>query len=111
MTRERRLAVQMWREIAERIKSGDKKFSVMLYKAEFCQKHGLTWLNNCYFCQYASEFCYSGEGGIILNCDRCPLKSCEKGSMYDEVLNSRRGKSHKMAVKIADILEGVKNEV
>lgn len=78
MTRERRLAVQMWREIAEKIKNSGRAFDVTQFKFEFCKNHNLNWLNHCYLCQYASKFCYGENEEIILNCNRCPLKFCEK---------------------------------
>ena len=64
MTRERKLAIQMWQEIVDKCKAGDN-FSVVMLKMEFCKKHNLHWLNDCYFCQYCDS------------CSSCPLGSCE----------------------------------
>jgi len=50
MTKERRLAIQMWEEIAQRDPD-----SVNLYKKDFCCKHDLDWKNDCWFCQYVRQ--------------------------------------------------------
>lgn len=71
MTRERRLAIQMWEEVKERLPEWYlyDKYSLALvlqtYKRQFCADHGLNWAYNCWFCQY-----------IRPGCKRCPLQSC-----------------------------------
>ena len=62
MTKERRLAIQMWQEIVNKCRSGDN-FSVIQFKDEFCKEHNLVWVNSCYFCQYYP-------------CSKCPLYNC-----------------------------------
>lgn len=50
MTRERRLAIQMWEEISQQ-----QSDSIATYKADFCREHGLDWKNSCWFCQYVRQ--------------------------------------------------------
>lgn len=78
MTRERKLAIQMWQEIKDIIihypymTAGN----IQHYKAEFCVKHNLVWTCDCWFCQY------------IPNCRYCPLWSCAGlGSGADSLYN------------------------
>ena len=88
MTKERRLAIQMWQEIVDKCKAGD-------YKADFCKKHGLDWLDNCYFCDY------------FVLCSKCPLDDkCVQ--VYRKVAFKHDVKS---AETILNVLKGVKNEV
>ena len=63
MTKERRLAIQMWEEIVVKCKSGEP-FNVSRFKEAFCKEHNLTWVNNCYYCQY------------FQCCTTCPLVNC-----------------------------------
>ena len=64
MTKERRLAIQMWQEIVNKCKAGED-FNVAQFKDDFCKEHHLNWTSNCYFCQYCRS------------CSECPLdKNC-----------------------------------
>ena len=89
MTRERKLAIQMWQEIVDKCKAGDN-FSVVMFKMEFCKKHKLNWLNGCYFCNYFDT------------CSKCPLDAkCEQVyrkvfvnhdvASAEKILNALRG--------------------
>lgn len=60
MTKQRRLAIQMWQEIVDKCRTSDD-FNLDDYKADFCKKHGLNWFANCYFCNYFNP------------CSKCPL--------------------------------------
>ena len=94
MTKQRRFAIQMWQEIVDKCKAGDD-FYLGDYKADFCKKHGLDWLNNCYFCNYFDL------------CLKCPLDAkCVQ--VYREVAFKHDVKS---AETILNVLKGVKNEV
>ena len=63
MTKEIRLAIQMWEEIVDKCKAGED-FNVAQFKEDFCKEHNINWTSNCYFCQY-------------LLCFECPLdKNC-----------------------------------
>ena len=88
MTKERRLAIQMWEEIVKKCQSGED-FNVARFKNDFCKEHSLSWANRCYFCQYCR--C----------CSNCPLVSCiliypkicieHDVSLAIEVLNALKG--------------------
>lgn len=71
MTKQRRLAIQMWQEIADKCRSGED-FNLVDYKTDFCKKHGLKWLANCYFCNYFDR------------CEKCPLDD-KCGQVYCKV--------------------------
>jgi hypothetical protein len=53
MTKERRLAIQMWEQIVEALEQGkrDTKYARVI-KDGFCEEHNLNWKCNCWFCQY-----------------------------------------------------------
>lgn len=88
MTKQRRLAIQMWQEIVDKCRAG-YNFSVAVFKMEFCRKHNLDWVNNCYFCQYCRA------------CSKCPLDDCmsichKVHEQYDvesaeQILNALKG--------------------
>lgn len=57
MTKERRLAIEMWEQIVEALEQGrrDTKYArpiASVIKEEFCEEHKLEWKCNCWFCQY-----------------------------------------------------------
>lgn len=119
MTRERRLAVQMWREIAQGIRDKTIRYSgdMVQYKFSFCDRHELCWDRGCYFCQYCRD------------CRRCPLfRHSEEiecgyiGNPYGKLrwvtkeLYSSDPKRYcytdehaRCADEIADVLQGAKN--
>ena len=81
MTKERRIAIQMWKRIktllprwyaSDRNTVGDK---VLMYKHKFCSRKKVTWIYDCWLCHYV------GHIGVSVQCRRCPLKSCN--STYD----------------------------
>lgn len=93
MTKERRLAVQMWREIAECIRSGNIKFisDIVNYKRDFCVRHCLDWPFNCYMCKYHKQNFMNGSRkpfgcfGCLLY-ERCGFVNCsERGNPYSEL--------------------------
>ena len=62
MTKERRLAILMWEEVARQLESSpDKYVDAIKIKRDFCSKHGLKWKCDCWFCEYIKE------------CSKCPL--------------------------------------
>ena len=92
MTKQRRLAIQMWQEIVDKCRARDD-FNLVEFKKEFCKEHNLHWINNCYFCQY-------------FLCSECPLdKNC---FLYEEVYSKHDVAS---ATVILNTLKGVKNEI
>lgn len=72
MTKERRLAIQMWRKIREIVRRRGRlipSWELHLIKKEFCEEHGIKWWHNCWFCQYLRNNKEAhGEG-----CQYCPL--------------------------------------
>ena len=75
MTKERRLAIEMWTGIRDMLTSYDTvpRSDILLYKYNFCKQHSLNWSNNCWFCKY------------IPRCNKCPLKRCSDG-LYETAL-------------------------
>lgn len=71
MTRERKLAIQMWEEVKRQLPGWCKEYPWAVAdflhhsKIDFCEQNGLLWQFDCWFCQY------------INNCDKCPLRSCD----------------------------------
>lgn len=63
MTKERRLAIQMWEQIKAEL-ARDPKVNIVGLKINFCSEHGLVWFCNCWLCQY------------IPHCEDCPLSGC-----------------------------------
>lgn len=119
MTRERRLAIQMWEEIkkavidAERPSDIDVTFIAEL-KYKFCTIYRLNWSHGCWFCKYVRYHDeIHGEG-----CQRCPLSDGHKGAIlgidsgccenaYSRVLNARQRKTKlKACDEIIRILNG-----
>ena len=93
MTKERKLAIQMWQEIVNKCKSGEQ-FDVDSFKKSFCEKHRLNWYNDCYFCQHFMCFF------------TCPLNDCSP--LYDNVRDKHDVIS---AEKILNTLRGGKGNV
>lgn len=82
MTKERRLAIEMWKGIRNILSACEcfAGFDVQKYKREFCTEHDLEWEHGCWFCQY------------IPRCSKCPLGNCDSYSDYDDVVNDRLSK-------------------
>lgn len=80
MTKERKLAIEMWKGIRDGIQNSfvkDDGFSVTTYKENFCKDRNLNWRNDCWFCQYIKE------------CSKCPLGYCnDSGTLYYTVNNN-----------------------
>jgi len=87
MTKERRLAIKMWKDIRDMISTSDglTSASVVNYKEIFCKERKLQWLNNCWFCQY------------IPICNMCPLVSCGFSSSYEVTVSEFRSKDVRIA--------------
>lgn len=74
MTKERKLAIQMWEEIAQQHPD-----SVYEYKDSFCKEHDLDWQNDCWLCQYVRQDYRadlpSREGFLTgyNRCQKCPI--------------------------------------
>ena len=86
MTKERRLAIEMWEHIKKEL-SNDPDVNIVKLKREFCAQHELNWENCCWFCTY------------IPNCASCPLNGCID---YARVLDER--KSLKVRLDACDVI-------
>jgi len=70
MTKERKLAIQMWEEIKNQLPYWNDAPTLIAnkvkrFKGNFCTGHHLYWDNCCWLCEYFKE-----------NCAKCPLRSC-----------------------------------
>ena len=119
MTRERRLAIQMWETIRAHIRDAKRPSDINLdfivrFKYGFCADHELSWMYGCWFCKYMRYHDkIHGEG-----CQRCPLSDGHKGAIigyesgccenaYNRVLNARQRKTKlKACDEIIRILNG-----
>ena len=88
MTKERKLAIQLWEEIRNKIIAKGKKFngnSVINYKSNFCKKHDINWESDCWFCNY------------IKDCNKCPNCKCLKpNGSYIIAINENLGTSSRI---------------
>ena len=119
MTRERRLAIQMWEEIRAHIKDVKRIKDIDCHKinaikTRFICDHNLQWFHGCWFCQYVRYHdTLHGEG-----CQRCPLSDGHAGAIigeesgcyknaYYRVINARQRKTKlKACDEIIRILNG-----
>ena len=77
MTKERRLAIEMWKGIRDMLSASDELSGaeIIRYKEMFCEEHRLRWYWDCWFCQY------------MPSCSKCPLKYCAGNSLYNTVID------------------------
>ena len=89
MTKERKLAIQMWQGIKNEIAKNPYLSDIGIYrlKQKFCIQHKLQWNCHCWFCQY------------IPNCRQCPLRNC---FVYHIVCTSWNNKE--MRLEACDII-------
>lgn len=85
MTKERRLAIEMWEGIRDMLISYASydtvtRSDIVAYKRRFCAQNSLNWPDNCWFCKY------------IPICSKCPLKRCSNG-LYEIVLADYKEKN------------------
>ena len=75
MTKERRLAIEMWKGIRDMFTfyGTMSRSDIVIYKRRFCVKNSLNWADDSWFCHY------------IPVCNKCPLKRCSDG-LYGIVL-------------------------
>lgn len=97
MTKERKLAIQMWTEIkallplwynTDRFNIGNK---VCTFKYNFCSNKKVNWLYNCWLCQY------SRLPRNDYSCARCPLKSCGGDGPWQIIMRYRYSLKAKLA--------------
>jgi hypothetical protein len=100
MTRERKLAIQMWEEIKDKIKSDNISMDeIREMKYKFTFEHNLGWLHSCYFCEYIR--CERFYDTLDLQgCQKCPIAKpisriclnkcgCGTFSTYSVIINKR----------------------
>ena len=121
MTKERRLAIQMWEEIKEAIRIVKRPSDVYAtfishIKLNFMIEHKLDWQHGCWFCQYVRYHDeIHGEG-----CQRCPLSDGSADAIngyasgcndnaYDTVLCARMRKTKLKACD--EIIATLKGEI
>ena len=82
MTKERRLAIQMWTNIRNMLSASDvcTRSDIVAYKLSFCTRYDLNWKCNCWFCMY------------MPSCSECPLGCCSDG-LYGIVLANYKEKN------------------
>lgn len=95
MTKERRLAIQMWEQIVEALEQGkhDTKYArpiAQVIKEAFCEEHNLEWKHGCWFCQYVRhDYRYRLPSRRYIDshyngCQKCPLYKEGKGIFEDD---------------------------
>lgn len=92
MTKERRLAIEMWEQIVDVLENGTpgKCYLPVIntIKEDFCRAHNLEWKYCCWFCQYVRRDWRpdlpSREGipKYRNGCQRCPLYK-ERADIFD----------------------------
>lgn len=119
MTKERRLAIQMWEEIAEQQPS-----SISVYKKGFCKEHYLNWRNECWFCQYVRQdyrYDLPSRRHIVWvknECQKCPIYKyngctgdqcgCSQGLYPQALMGPDVAKRREAAEIIVRLLKGEK---
>lgn len=92
MTKERRLAIEMWEQIVEALEHDSRNVyeEVNQIKARFCCEHTLNWKCECWFCQYVRQDWRAMPSREAISkrvngCQKCPLyKEHEDSLDYDE---------------------------
>ena len=90
MTKERRLAIEMWEKIRDSIENETATYlflddDIYILKNDFLHDKGLCWESNCWFCHY------------IRNCEVCPLGHCDTGSALSVVMNPQLPTANRVA--------------
>ena len=101
MTKERKLAIDMWLWIREHYEEWDEYFwgsgdtedfatemKLQFWDAEHKGKEMPNWRSYCWLCQYIQ----SPKTTYPFDCTRCPLKSCSKTDSAYYVLNCHKYK-------------------
>lgn len=106
MTKERKLAIQMWEDILNMLENYEfvSSHDIAYYKYSFTVGHNLNWLSNCWFCQYIRT-----DSDSYHRCKKCPLGSCcSPKSQYSIVTNEKHGREKRINAckKIISALKG-----
>lgn len=92
MTKERKLAIEMWKYIRDNhdayveyidTHGDDEDFededALADLKHKFLKDKDVHWAMSCWFCQYIG---HRGRTFSTCRCKYCPLKSCDTGAYY-----------------------------
>ena len=82
MTKERRVAIEMWEYIRGQYSSEyvDMEDYVYNLKGGYLWAHGNPrWAFHCWFCQYIGKRNRPGKRLNFDGCAKCPLKDCDHG--------------------------------
>ncbi len=77
MTKERKIAIKIWKETKAFIESSPQhvtsdRFCTM--KSFITRKYGMYWISNCWFCHYVRKLVRDDNGSVVdEGCDKCPL--------------------------------------
>lgn len=88
MTKERRLAIEMWTAIARKLE--DYSLNISDFKKNFTKNHKLSWQNDCWFCQYVrNDYRATLESRSNIEkeadgCSRCPLFKNSYEKLYED---------------------------
>ena len=101
MTKERKLAIDMWLWIREHYKDWDEHFwgsgdegdcveemKYTFFYEEYPEQELPKWRALCWFCQYTQN----PDATYPFDCTKCPLKSCSKKDSAFYVLNCHKYK-------------------
>ena len=93
MTKERRLAIEMWERIVKELEN-EKRYvlptdTIGDIKADVCKSNNLHWKYNCWFCQYMRyDYRYLPSREHIPQesngCQNCPLYKEHEDMLYDD---------------------------
>lgn len=85
MTKERRIAIDMWRWIRanwdmylrfkDEVECATGEDALLLMKDTYLVDKGVNWVSNCWFCTYLKL-------RSKLGCRLCPLQSCSSGPYH-----------------------------
>lgn len=86
MTKERKLAIEMWQAMRELVSKGQIADALNMLKAKqmWLEAHGIDWYSECWFCNYFrkdiedgfsedNEDCFDDEEEITSMTPKCPL--------------------------------------
>ena len=72
MTKERKLAIELWIKIREKIREEDiSPREIRLIKEVFAAENNLKWKNECYFCTYVRNGLVAFQ--CLQGCEKCPI--------------------------------------
>ena len=92
MTKERRLAIEIWEQIVRELENENRKAELFVVvnnvKRVYCLSNNLNWKHNCWFCQYVRRDYRPMKSREDISkwsngCQKCPLYK-EKADILDD---------------------------